>query len=135
MAEKIIAKAVKLENPDADFETLKDLMAKAKPDDEVPYLGPETYVRLYQKGPTVEGVKWGVAWANGDDSTARKWVVAVDTAAGKVYVETGPTGPVDWNVVEVKLGMSGNKSEYTDPILGGEVVATIDGLQSYAQFR
>uniref|UniRef100_A0A803MJD2 Uncharacterized protein n=1 Tax=Chenopodium quinoa TaxID=63459 RepID=A0A803MJD2_CHEQI len=117
MAEKIIAKAVKLENPDADFETLKDLMAKAKPDDEVPYLGPETYVRLYQKGPTVEGVKWGVAWANGDDSTAR------------------PTGPVDWNVVEVKLGMSGNKSEYTDPILGGEVVATIDGLQSYAQFR
>uniref|UniRef100_A0A803MY98 Uncharacterized protein n=1 Tax=Chenopodium quinoa TaxID=63459 RepID=A0A803MY98_CHEQI len=84
-----------------------------------------------------EGVKWGEYWANGaaDDTTARKWVVAFDTTAGKAYIEAGPMGPVDWNVVEVKLIMSRCISKHTYPILGGNVLAAIDGFKAYAEFR
>ncbi|KNA22147.1 hypothetical protein SOVF_036700 [Spinacia oleracea] len=88
-----------------------------------------------QQGTLPQGVKWGIVYADGDDTTARKWVVAFDTATGKAYAEAGPIGPVDWNVVEVKLGMSGSKSEYTDPALGGTTSAEINGLNARAIFR
>ncbi|XP_021744598.1 uncharacterized protein LOC110710581 [Chenopodium quinoa] len=102
-----------------------------------PTLSSGYYTVLTQKGTKPEGVKWGQVWANGtaDDTTARKWIVAFDTAAGKAYAEAGPMGPVDWNVIEVRLGLSGSKTEHTDPILGGNVLATIDGLKAYAHFR
>ncbi|XP_021776445.1 uncharacterized protein LOC110740272 [Chenopodium quinoa] len=92
---------------------------------------------LNHKGTEPEGVKWGEYWANGaaDDTTARKWVVAFDTTAGKAYIEAGPMGPVDWNVVEVKLIMSRCISKHTYPILGGNVLAAIDGFKAYAEFR
>lgn len=53
----------------------------------------------------------------------------------QAYAEAGPTGPIDWNVVEVKLGLSGSKSEVEDPILGGKCTAEIDGLKAWATFR
>uniref|UniRef100_A0A803NDJ8 Uncharacterized protein n=2 Tax=Chenopodium quinoa TaxID=63459 RepID=A0A803NDJ8_CHEQI len=83
-----------------------------------------------EKGPLPQGVKWGYCYASGTDSTARKWVAAFDSAAGKAYCEAGPTGPVDWNVVEVKLNASGSSCEYVDPILGGRITAKITGLQA-----
>ncbi|KNA22148.1 hypothetical protein SOVF_036710 [Spinacia oleracea] len=88
-----------------------------------------------QQGTLPQGVKWGIVYADGDDTTARKWVAAFDTATGQAYAEAGPIGPVDWNVIEVKLGMSGNKSEYTDPALGGTTSAEINGLNARAIFR
>lgn len=37
-----------------------------------------------QQGTLPQGVKWGIVYADGDETTARKWVVAFDTTAGKV---------------------------------------------------
>nr|AET95868.1 Ah24 [Amaranthus hypochondriacus]AKO71445.1 Ah24 [Amaranthus hypochondriacus] len=98
-------------------------------------IAPGTYGVPTQRGELPAGVKWGVAYADGPDSTARKWVVAFDTAAQKAYAEAGPTGPIDWNVVEVKLGFSGSKTEVEDPILGGKCTDEIDGLNAWATFR
>uniref|UniRef100_A0A803MJD4 Uncharacterized protein n=1 Tax=Chenopodium quinoa TaxID=63459 RepID=A0A803MJD4_CHEQI len=134
-----------------------------------PTLSSGYYTVLTQKGTKPEGVKWGQVWGNGaaDDTTARKWIVAFDTAAGKAYakagpmghvdwnvvevelgmsavadwplclayIEEGPMGPVGWNVVEVKLSMSRCISKHIDPILGGNVLAAIDGFKAYAEFR
>ncbi|CAO2831652.1 unnamed protein product [Amaranthus hypochondriacus] len=100
-----------------------------------PTLSPGYYTIITQKGELPAGVKWGICYADGEDTTARKWVVAFDTAAQKAYAEAGPTGPVDWNVVEVKLGFAGNKSEVVDPILGGKCTAEINDLKAYATFR
>uniref|UniRef100_A0A803MJD1 Uncharacterized protein n=1 Tax=Chenopodium quinoa TaxID=63459 RepID=A0A803MJD1_CHEQI len=41
-----------------------------------------------EKGPLPQGVKWGYCYASGTDSTARKWVAAFDSAAGKVIQTT-----------------------------------------------
>ncbi|XP_074273974.1 mannose/glucose-specific lectin-like [Silene latifolia] len=46
------------------------------------------------------------------------------SAASKAYAECGPIGPIDWNVVEVKLGMSKPSVVYVDHILGGKVEST-----------
>ncbi|KMT09605.1 hypothetical protein BVRB_6g130590 [Beta vulgaris subsp. vulgaris] len=89
-------------------------------------IDPVEFVHL---GPTPQGSKAGVVYADGVDSTARKWLVAFDNQAKKVYVEAGPTGPVDWNVIEVKLDASEDVSKYQDPILGGKAVATIKGYR------
>ncbi|KAK9684255.1 hypothetical protein RND81_10G197000 [Saponaria officinalis] len=43
----------------------------------------------------------------------------------KAYAESGPIGPIDWNVVEVKLGLSKSSDEYLDSILGSKVKATV----------
>ncbi|XP_074273973.1 mannose/glucose-specific lectin-like [Silene latifolia] len=49
-----------------------------------------------------------------------------NNANSKAYAESGPFGPVDWNVVEVKLGLkSGPSDVYVDHILGGKVEATV----------
>ncbi|KAH9606135.1 hypothetical protein KSS87_007277 [Heliosperma pusillum] len=85
-------------------------------------------------GTPPEGVKYGILYADGDDSLSRQFLVAVhvplpvnvDANNCKVYVEAGPIGPVDWNVVEVKLNMAtSNKAVYDDPIFGGRVEAEI----------
>ncbi|CAO2831654.1 unnamed protein product [Amaranthus hypochondriacus] len=94
-----------------------------------------TYGVVTQRGELPAGVKWGVAYVDGPDSTARKWVVAFDTAAQKAYAEAGPTGPIDWDAVEVKLGLSGSKSEVEDPILGGKCTAKIIGFNAWATFQ
>lgn len=43
----------------------------------------------------------------------------------KAYAESGPIGPIDWNVVEVKLGLSKSNNVYVDNILGSKVEATV----------
>ncbi|KAH9624020.1 hypothetical protein KSS87_008613 [Heliosperma pusillum] len=48
-------------------------------------------------------------------------------AYSKAYAESGPIGPIDWNVVEVKLNLSEHKVMYHDDILGGKVEATVYG--------
>ncbi|KAL9247361.1 hypothetical protein vseg_020802 [Gypsophila vaccaria] len=72
-------------------------------------------------GGVPEGSVVGVVYADGHDSTARKWLIAFDNPNRKVYVEAGPFGPVDWNVIKVKLDQCGARSEYLDPVLGGQV--------------
>ncbi|KAK9713362.1 hypothetical protein RND81_06G022600 [Saponaria officinalis] len=47
------------------------------------------------------------------------------SAASKAYAESGPIGPIDWNVVEVKLGLSKPSVVYVDNILGSKVEATV----------
>ncbi|KAL9237598.1 hypothetical protein vseg_012126 [Gypsophila vaccaria] len=47
------------------------------------------------------------------------------TSSSKAYAESGPYGPIDWNVVEVKLGMSNPRDVYVDNILGSRVEATV----------
>ncbi|KAL9247362.1 hypothetical protein vseg_020803 [Gypsophila vaccaria] len=71
------------------------------------------------RGRIPEGSVAGVVYADGHDSTARKWLIAFDNPNRKVYVEAGPAGLVDWNVIKVKLDQSGSRSHYEDPILGG----------------
>ncbi|XP_074281328.1 uncharacterized protein LOC141606190 [Silene latifolia] len=99
-----------------------------------PPLPVNTGVNTRQQGTLPQGVKFGMVYADGDDTTARKFVVAFDSPAGKAYAEAGPIGPVDWNVVEVKLGMAGKKTEYNDNILGGRVVAEMSGVNAFATF-
>ncbi|XP_048502599.2 uncharacterized protein LOC104895316 [Beta vulgaris subsp. vulgaris] len=86
-------------------------------------------VEFRHLGPVPQGSKAGVVYADGTDSTARKWLVAFDGQAKKVYVEAGPIGPVDWNVIEVKLDASEDVSKYQDPILGGKAAATFKGYR------
>ncbi|XP_021840608.1 uncharacterized protein [Spinacia oleracea] len=101
-----------------------------------PALPINTGVAMRQAGPLPKGVKWGIVYADGEDTTARKFIVAVDGPSGKIYVEAGPIGPVDWNVVEVKLDQhSGSKAETTDPILGGKIVAQVTGTYAVARFN
>ncbi|KMT15123.1 hypothetical protein BVRB_3g062410 [Beta vulgaris subsp. vulgaris] len=100
----------------------------------IPNLASWTYAIPRQTGNLLEAVRWGVVYADGTDSTARKWVVAFDSAAQKAYAEAGPFGPVDWNVVEVKLGLSESKVEYVDSALGGKTVAEINGLVARGTF-
>ncbi|XP_021725930.1 uncharacterized protein LOC110703576 [Chenopodium quinoa] len=80
-------------------------------------------VRFDHRGPLPEGSVGGIVYADGTDSTARKWLVAFDTPKQKAYVEAGPMGEVDWNVIKVKLDASEYRSEYEDPILGGKIYA------------
>ncbi|KAK9690195.1 hypothetical protein RND81_09G110700 [Saponaria officinalis] len=80
---------------------------------------PTPIIPFKHSGPNPEGSVAGVVYADGHDSTARKWVIAFDTSRRKVYVEAGPIGPVDWGVIKVKLDQSGPNVEYLDPILGG----------------
>ncbi|XP_074292031.1 uncharacterized protein LOC141618866 [Silene latifolia] len=92
-------------------------------------------------GTPPEGVKFGVLYADGDDSLSRQFLAAVhipfpvDSEGNnwKVYVEAGPIGPIDWNVVEVKLNMAtSNKAVYDDPIFGGRVEADVrKGMNGY----
>ncbi|KAH9615129.1 hypothetical protein KSS87_016179 [Heliosperma pusillum] len=49
------------------------------------------------------------------------------SASSKAYAESGPFGPIDWNVVEVKLGLSQPSVVYIDDILGSKVEATVHG--------
>ncbi|XP_056682811.1 uncharacterized protein [Spinacia oleracea] len=99
-----------------------------------PALHKHFYAVPKQQGTLPQGIKWGLVYADGDETTARKWVAAFDTTAGKAYAEAGPIGPVDWNVVEVKLDASESKSIYTDPIMGGITTAEINGLTAKAIF-
>ncbi|XP_074292032.1 uncharacterized protein LOC141618867 [Silene latifolia] len=87
-----------------------------------------------QFGTPPEGLKYGILYADGDDSLSRQFLAAVhvplpvnvDANNFKVYVEAGPIGPIDWNVVEVKLNMAtSNKAVYDDPIFGGQVHAEV----------
>ncbi|KAL9237534.1 hypothetical protein vseg_012069 [Gypsophila vaccaria] len=97
-----------------------------------------------QFGTRPDGVKFGIVYADGDDSLSRKFVAVVHVPLpvvasnpGKVYVESGPIGPIDWNVMEVKLNMStSNKAVYDDPIFKGRVEAEIksDGY-THISFR
>ncbi|XP_074281326.1 uncharacterized protein LOC141606189 [Silene latifolia] len=97
-------------------------------------LWPNSGFTATQQGTLPQGVKFGLVYADGHDTTARKFVVAFDSASGKAYAEARPIGPVDWNVVEVKLGMAGEKTDYSDPILGGRTVAEISGVNAFATF-
>ncbi|KAL9236678.1 hypothetical protein vseg_011316 [Gypsophila vaccaria] len=81
-----------------------------------------------------EGAKFGIEFVDGPDNSARKFVIAVDTEAAKVYAKSGPVGPVDWNVVEVELGLGSSEAEYVDHILGGKVVANVKGNLTQATF-
>ncbi|KAL9240708.1 hypothetical protein vseg_014895 [Gypsophila vaccaria] len=94
--------------------------------------GTATIVAL--AGGYPEGAKFGFEFVDGPDTTARKFVIAVDTKANKVYANSGPVGPIDWNVVEVDLDEGGAKAEYEDPILGGKVVASVGGNVARATF-
>ncbi|KAL9240710.1 hypothetical protein vseg_014897 [Gypsophila vaccaria] len=82
-------------------------------------------IRVAQYGVRPEGVKFGLVFVDDglDTATARRFVVAVDTPARKIYAESGPNGPVDWNTVEAKLDMAGESTEFEDPVLGGKVIA------------
>ncbi|XP_021840040.1 jasmonate-induced protein homolog [Spinacia oleracea] len=89
-------------------------------------------VQFEHRGPLPGGCKGGVVYADGTDSTARKWLVAFHIpnneyhhSGDKVYVEAGPIGPIDWNVVEVKLDASEYTSSYVDPVFGGKAWAVI----------
>ncbi|WP_191113236.1 hypothetical protein [Acinetobacter pittii] len=93
------------------------------------------YAILTEQGPRHETVKYGEAWATGNESTDRKWVFAFDSDRQKAYAEAGPSGRVDWDVVEEALVKSGSKSESDDPLLGGKTVAEVDGTNAYATFR
>ncbi|KAK9690191.1 hypothetical protein RND81_09G110300 [Saponaria officinalis] len=75
--------------------------------------------RFKHSGPNPEGSVAGVVYADGHDSSARKWLLAFDTSRRKIYVEAGSMGLVDWDEIKVKLDQSGSRSEYTDPIFGG----------------
>ncbi|XP_074284499.1 uncharacterized protein LOC141609291 [Silene latifolia] len=91
-----------------------------------------------QIGTLPEGVKFGLVYSDGvdaDDTDARKFVVAIDSPARKIYAEAGPIGPIDWNVVEVKLGMAEDKVVYEDPILGGKVEAQMVRFHAIAEFH
>ncbi|XP_021725875.1 jasmonate-induced protein homolog [Chenopodium quinoa] len=84
-------------------------------------------IEFKHQGPLPQGSKGGVVYADGDDSTARKWLIAFDYSNNKVYAEAEPIGDVDWNVIEVKLDASGESSLYEDPVLGGKAHAAING--------
>ncbi|XP_021725864.1 jasmonate-induced protein homolog [Chenopodium quinoa] len=84
-------------------------------------------IEFKHHGPLPEGSKGGVVYADGVDSTTRKWLVAFDLLKKKVYVEAGPIGPVDWNVIEVRLDASGNSSVSVDPVFGGRAEAGNNG--------
>lgn len=49
-----------------------------------PDMNNNTTYYFRQSGTLPQGVKWGYSYATGKDSTARKWVAAFDSAAGKV---------------------------------------------------
>ncbi|KAH9615128.1 hypothetical protein KSS87_016178 [Heliosperma pusillum] len=49
------------------------------------------------------------------------------SSASKAYAESGLVGPIDWNVVRVKLGQSVPSVVYVDGILGSRVEATVYG--------
>ncbi|XP_021730323.1 uncharacterized protein LOC110697266 [Chenopodium quinoa] len=91
-------------------------------------------VRFEHQGPLPEGSVGGIVYADGTESTSRKWLVAFDTPKKKAYVEAGPAGPVDWNVIKVKLDASGYRSEYEDPVLGGKIYALNYGFALVAYF-
>ncbi|XP_021746994.1 uncharacterized protein LOC110712849 [Chenopodium quinoa] len=100
-----------------------------------PNLAVNTGAAMRQAGTLPEGVKWGITYADGDQASNRKFIVAVHGPTGKIYVESGPIGPVDWNVIEVKLDRhSGNKADITDPIFGARIVAEISGTYAVAKF-
>ncbi|KAL9237535.1 hypothetical protein vseg_012070 [Gypsophila vaccaria] len=93
-----------------------------------------------QFGTPPDGVKFGVVYADGHDSLSRKFVAAAHVPLpvvagnnpGKVYVEAGPVGPVDWDVIEVKLNTStSNRAVYDDPIFKGRVEAEIRNNNGY----
>ncbi|KMT16250.1 hypothetical protein BVRB_3g054040 [Beta vulgaris subsp. vulgaris] len=75
------------------------------------------------RGLLPPGSKGAVLYADGANSTARKWLVAFDNPSKKVYVEAGPTGPVNWDVIEVKLDASESTSRFEDTVLGGKALA------------
>ncbi|KNA17196.1 hypothetical protein SOVF_082290 [Spinacia oleracea] len=77
------------------------------------------------QGTLPQGSKGGFVYADRKSFPARKWLVAFDIPKNKVYVEAGPIGPVDWNVVEVKLNASENSSYHEDPVFGGVAEAGI----------
>ncbi|XP_074284498.1 uncharacterized protein LOC141609290 [Silene latifolia] len=90
--------------------------------------------RTLQRGTRSEGVKFGLVYTDGvdaDAADARKFVVAIDSLTNKIYAETGPIGPIDWNVVEVKLGMAEDKVVYEDPILGGKVEGQMHHIMAF----
>ncbi|KAK9725252.1 hypothetical protein RND81_05G131600 [Saponaria officinalis] len=90
-----------------------------------PDLPVDSGVRVAQYGVLPVGVKVGLVFVDGHDSGSRRFVVAVDSPARKIYAETGSNGPVDWKAVEDKLGMAGDMTEFNDPVLGGKIVATM----------
>ncbi|XP_074310322.1 uncharacterized protein LOC141646270 [Silene latifolia] len=99
----------------------------------VPYNDTGRYEVFIHQG--LEGSKGGVVYADGTDSTARKWLVAFDTPNNKCYVEAGPIGPTDWNVVEVHLNKSEGYSNYTDPAFGGKAAARVHSLDDVTNRR
>ncbi|KAK9664439.1 hypothetical protein RND81_14G042000 [Saponaria officinalis] len=72
------------------------------------------------------GSKAGLVYTDAAQPHARKWVVAFDAMKNKAFVDAGPIGPTDWNVVRVKLDTEGaDYYEFVDPIFGGRAYATI----------
>ncbi|KAL9240709.1 hypothetical protein vseg_014896 [Gypsophila vaccaria] len=79
--------------------------------------------RFIQRGNLPEGVKFGVVYS--DDTTGRRFIVAVNAPAHKVYVESGPiNGRVDWYAMEVKLNNASSGAVHNDPIFGGKITAS-----------
>ncbi|KAK9725250.1 hypothetical protein RND81_05G131400 [Saponaria officinalis] len=85
-------------------------------------------------GDYPNGAVYAPVYVDGPGNTARMFFFAVDTSAEKIYAQSGPVGPIDWNVVKVKLGESGSESIYVDPVLGGKVVAKVKGNFAVATF-
>ncbi|XP_021725844.1 jasmonate-induced protein homolog [Chenopodium quinoa] len=91
-------------------------------------------VEFKHKGPLPQGSKGGVVYADQKSFPPRKWLLAFDLLKKKVYVEAGPIGPTDWNVVEVKLDASEDRSTYEDSIFGGKASGSNDGKNVFAMF-
>ncbi|KAL9239319.1 hypothetical protein vseg_013654 [Gypsophila vaccaria] len=119
-------------NANTDLQILDQHHWSGKSDTNRPFRSPLKWRQLLalpfkHEGPLPLGSVAGVAYADGDDSTARKWLVAFDRVNSKVYVEAGPIGEIDWNVIKVRLDLSGNRSESVDQALGGKAVGFISG--------
>ncbi|KAK9690196.1 hypothetical protein RND81_09G110800 [Saponaria officinalis] len=91
-------------------------------------------ITFKHRGRFPAGSVAGVVYADGHGTAARKWLVAFDVYNRKIYVEAGPTGPVDWNTVKVKLDRSTDISEYVDPILEGTAGGYFRENRVYAIF-
>ncbi|KMT03438.1 hypothetical protein BVRB_8g191230 [Beta vulgaris subsp. vulgaris] len=102
-----------------------DWSGKPRPYDHIPATSKSVAFR--HTAPVSEGSKAGVVYADGVENTARKWLVAFDGKAQKVFVDAGPTGPTHWENVEVRLNESGSVHRYQDPVFGGKAAAIIKG--------
>uniref|UniRef100_A0A803MJC7 Uncharacterized protein n=1 Tax=Chenopodium quinoa TaxID=63459 RepID=A0A803MJC7_CHEQI len=84
-------------------------------------------VVMHQVAFLASGVKWGIIYADGDQARNRKFIVAVDGMTGKIYVESGPIGPVDWKNCGDDLVKDWEKLRLTDEgvVLGGDYVEIV----------